>query len=218
MLRTREMPAFTADLAVVAALRSGDDAAFSGLVRAFQPAFLRLARTWVGDPAAAAEVVQQAWLTALESLSTYEGRSSLRTWLFGVVINVARSHLRARKRLVPLSALVAEEAQGEPAVAPERFFTEGEWVGHWAVWPSPFPNPDEALERERLRRLLEQAIATLPPLQQQVMVLCDVEGLSGEETCNIVGLTGTHQRVLLHRARAKARAWIERHLSEVEEP
>jgi RNA polymerase sigma-70 factor, ECF subfamily len=218
MLRTESMSGFAADLAVVAALRNGDSAAFSRLVRAYQPAFLRLARTWVRDSTLAAEVVQQAWLTALESLASYEGRSSLRTWLFGVVINVARSHLRAQRRMLPLSALVAEEVVAGPTVEPERFFASGEWVGHWELWPTPFPNPDDALERERLRALLEEAIATLPPLQQQVMVLCDVEGLSGEETCNVLGLSSTNQRVLLHRARAKARTWLERRLSEVEQP
>jgi RNA polymerase sigma-70 factor (ECF subfamily) len=212
------MSRFAGDLAVVAALRNGDGAAFAGLVRAYQPAFLRLARTWVRDSASAVEVVQQAWLTALESLASYEGRSSLRTWLFGVVINVARSHLRAQRRLVPLSALVAKETVEGPTVAPERFFRDGEWVGHWEHWPAPFPDPEHALERERLRALLEEAIASLPPLQQQVMVLCDVEGLSGEEACNILGLSGTNQRVLLHRARAKARTWLERRLSEAQEP
>lgn len=205
-----------ADLEIVAALLRGEHAAFVSLVRAHQPAFLRLAHTWVRDAAAADEVAQQAWLLALESLATFEGRSSLRTWLFGIVINVARSHIRARKRLVPLSALVAEEAISGPSVEPERFFGEGEWAGHWSDWPAPFPTPDDALERVRLRSLLTQAISELPPLQQQVLVLCDVEGLSGEEACNILGISGTHQRVLLHRARARARAWLERHISETE--
>ncbi len=210
------MLASAADLAAVAALRDGDHAAFSRLVRAYQPAFVRLARAWVRDPTAAREVVQQAWLTALESLATFEGRSSLRTWLFGVVINVARAHLRAQKRTVPLSALVAEEAVDGPVVEPERFFRDGEWVGHWEIWPTPFPAPDAAFERERLRSLLEEAISALPPLQQQVMVLCDVEGLSGEEACNILGLSGTNQRVLLHRARARARTWLEQRLAEAD--
>jgi RNA polymerase sigma-70 factor (ECF subfamily) len=207
-----------ADLETVAALRRGEPAAFTGLVRAHQSAFLRLAQAWVRDTAAADEVVQQAWLSVLESLARFEGRSSLKTWLFGIVINVARSHIRARRRLVPLSALVAEEATDEPTVDPEQFFSDGEWVGHWSHEPSPFPSPDQALERERLRLLLERALGELPPLQQQVMVLCDVEGLSGEETCNILGISGTNQRVLLHRARAKARAWLEQHLSETERP
>ncbi len=203
-----------ADLETVAALLRGEHAAFTALVREHQPAFLRLAQAWLREPAAAAEVVQQAWLSALESLATFEGRSSLRTWLFGIVINIARSHARAQKRTVPLSALVAEEAIEGPTVEPERFFSDGQWVGHWSDWPTPFPSAENALETERLRGLLERAIGALPPLQQQVIVLCDVEGLSGEETCNILGISGTNQRVLLHRARAKARAWLEEHLSE----
>jgi RNA polymerase sigma-70 factor (ECF subfamily) len=204
------------DLETVAALRRGEHAAFTALVRAYQPAFRRLAHTWVREAAAADEVVQQAWLSALESLAAFEGRSSLKTWLFGIVINVARSHLRARKRQVAISALVSEEAIDGPTVEAERFFSEGEWVGHWSDWPSPFPSPDNALERRRLRGLLTRAMDELPPLQQQVMLLCDVEGLTGEETCNILSISGTHQRVLLHRARAKARAWLEQHLSEAE--
>lgn len=206
------------DLETVAALRRGDASAFTSLVRAYQPAFLRLAHTWVRDATAASEVVQQAWLSALESLSTFQGKSTLRTWLFGIVINTARSHVRARKRWVPLPALLAEEANDGPTVDPERFFTEGEWSGHWSDWPTPFPSPEDALESERLRVVLERAIDDLPPLLGQVMVLFDVEGLSGEEICNILGISSTHQRVLLHRARAKARAWIEKHLLEVERP
>jgi RNA polymerase sigma-70 factor (ECF subfamily) len=214
-LRSRgAMPTHAEDLAVVAALGRGEHAAFTALVQLYQPAFLRLARTWVRDSAAAAEVVQQAWLTALESLTTFEGRSSLRTWLFGVVINIARSHARAQKRTLPLSALVAEETSPGPTVDPKRFFSDGEWIGHWQDWPRAFPSPDGALERERLRQLLERALDALPPLQQQVMVLCDVEGLTGEEACNILGISGTHQRVLLHRARAKARAWLEERFSQ----
>lgn len=208
------MTGHAADLETVADLLRGEHSAFTALVRAHQPAFLRLAHAWVRDRVDAAEVVQQAWVSALESLGTFEGRSSLRTWLFGIVINVARSHVRAHRRTVPLSALVAEEASDGPTVEPERFFPDGEWVGHWADWPTPFPSPDSALERVRLRALLEVAIRALPPLQQQVLVLCDVEGLGGEETCNILGISGTHQRVLLHRARARARAWLEENFSD----
>lgn len=209
------MPADAHDLSTVAALLRGDHSSFTALVRQHQAAFTRLARAWVKDPSAASEVVQQAWLIALESLATFEGRSSLRSWLYGVVLNVARSHARAQKRMIPMSALIIEETEG-PAVAPERFFSEGEWVGHWTADLTPFPQPDDALQRERLRRLLEQALEHLPPVQQQVMLLCDVEGLTGAEACIILGISGTHQRVLLHRARAKARTFIEQHLSENE--
>ena len=165
------------------ALRLGDKAAFTALVRQHQPIFLRIARAWVRDPAAAEEVAQKAWLVALESLAGFEGRSSLRTWLYGIVINVARAHRRSRRRDLTLASL-----------------------------PAPFPSPQAALERTELRSLLETAIAGLPPMQQQVLVLCDVEGLAGEEACNILGVTGTHQRVLLHRARSRLRAALEREL------
>ena len=204
------------DAATVAALRRGDAAAFTALVKTHQPGFLRVARVWVRDGAAAAEVVQDAWLAALESLDRFEARSSLRTWLYGILLNVARSHRRAERREVPMSSLVTDEtAAGGPSVEPERFLPEGhQWAGHWAGMPAPFPAPDQAFERRELRAALEAAISVLPLVQQQIMVLCDVEGMTGEEACNILGVASTHQRVLLHRARSKVRAKLERQVTE----
>jgi len=204
------------DLRIVSALRAGDERAFARLVAENHTGFVRIARVWVHDTASAEEVVQDAWLAALESLERFEGRSSLRTWLYGILVNIARSHARARRRTLPVSSLVGEELDAGDAEA-ELFLPQGHhWAGHFAAMPVPFPTPEQSLERAELIEHFDAALSELPLLQQQVMVLFDVERFSGDEVCNILGISDTNQRVLLHRARARVRASLELRLAGAE--
>jgi RNA polymerase sigma-70 factor (ECF subfamily) len=198
------------DRAVIAALRVGDESTFVAFAARHQGSLMRLARHWVKNEALAEEVVQETWLTMLESADKYEGRSPLKTWLCGILVNVARNRIRKEGHSVPMSSLGDPD---EPAVDPGRFSPPGvPWEGHWWPPPNPFPESPEAhvLNRE-LRADLEDAIGNLPPAQREVIVLQDVEGFRCEEVSEILGLTATHERVLLHRARAKIRATLERH-------
>lgn len=173
---------------------------------------LRLALAHIDNHASAEEIVQEAWLTVVRSLDRFEGRSTLRTWVLGIVVNLARSRRRAERRLVPLSA------EGDPVVEPTRFLPADHprWPHHWATEPIPWRTPEDALLAAESRRVIDEAIAALPPVQREVLVLRDVEGLAAAETCNILGLTDTNQRVLLHRARARVRQALERYQSAAE--
>jgi RNA polymerase sigma-70 factor (ECF subfamily) len=204
------------DLALVARIQQGDEPAFVQFVKRHHAGFVRLALTWLQDRSAAEEVVQETWLFAIERLADFEGRSSLKTWLCGILINKARNRRRKERHTIPGSAL-ADEAEGhEPAVAPDRFSPPGHrWDGHWQAPPSPWPDsPEGSVLTAETRAVLEASIATLPENQRAVFVLRDVEGLCGEEVCNALGITDTHQRVLLHRARSRLRTLVESHYLE----
>jgi RNA polymerase sigma-70 factor, ECF subfamily len=204
-------PTATADDgAVIAAIRGGDEAVFVIFATAHQATLLRLARMWVKNDALAEEVVQETWLTMLQTLDKFEGRSALKTWLCGIVVNVARERLRKEGRSVPVSSLGEAD---EPAVDPGRFSTNARpWEGHWELPPNPFPeNPEAHLLTAELRVRIEEAIAALPPAQREVLVLHDVEGFFGDDVGKILGVSSANERVLLHRARARVRATLERH-------
>ena len=194
------------DEALLRALRDGDERVFSELVERWSRMMLRLAITHIKSRPIAEEVVQEAWLTGVRSLDRYERRSSLRTWVLGIVVNLARSRARAERRSISLSST----ADGS-AVDPSRFLDAGHprWPHHWAVEPVVWRTPEDELLALETRDVILHAIDALPPAQREVLVLRDLDELTGAETCNILGLTDTHQRVLLHRARSRVRAALE---------
>jgi RNA polymerase sigma-70 factor (ECF subfamily) len=204
------------DARVVAALRSGDEAAFADVVGRWSPALLRLARLHVSSQAVAEEVVQETWLAVLRGIDGFEGRSGLRSWVIGILLNQARRHDRRERRSLPFAALARGSAEGrdEPAV-PEHAFQgwNGRRPGWWVVPPARPEAPGERLEAEALRRELTAAIAALPPRQREVITMRDVLGLPAEEVCSVLGVSEGNQRVLLHRARSRVRRRVERHLT-----
>ena len=190
--------------ALVAALRAGDERAFMELVEAYTPGMRRLALTFVRTPAVADEVVQEAWLGVLRGLDRFEGRSSLKTWIYRIVANVARTRAVREARSAPFSSL-AGDVEGA-SVDPDRFHEDG----HWA---SPIEPWQQVLDAEA-REVVERAIAELPEQQRRVIELRDVLGFGSEEVCNVLELSETNQRVLLHRARTKVRMALERYLGD----
>jgi RNA polymerase sigma-70 factor (ECF subfamily) len=207
----RELPG---DEELLAALRRGDEDAFRALVEAHGPFLMRLALAHVPSPAVAEEVVQDTWLGVLKGLDGFQGRSSLRTWIASILLNNARTRGQRERRTLPFSFLRRrhEEGRDEPAVSPDRFQSlRDQHPGHWARPPVEWDSPDERLSAAEARRVLLEAIAALPLRQREVIALRDISGWSAEETCNALGLSETNQRVLLHRARSKVRAALERH-------
>jgi RNA polymerase sigma-70 factor (ECF subfamily) len=196
------------DDAVIEAMRRGDERVFAEIVERWSGIMMRVALVHLGRRAIAEEVVQDAWLTVLRSLDRFERRSTLRTWIIGIVVNLARARARAERRSVPLDdapAAAVDAARFLPADHPR-------WPHHWAAEPRPWPTPEDDLLAAETRKVMLDAIAALPPSQQEVLVLRDLDGMSAAEVCNILSLTDTNQRVLLHRARSKVRNALERHL------
>ena len=191
------------DARLVEGLRNGDEAAFRAVMREYGSAMLRVAQMYVSSRAVAEEVVQEAWLGVLKGIGRFEGRSSLKTWLFRIVANTAKTRGVREARSIPFSAL----GEDEDAVDADRFLgPEERFPGHWAQPPEGRVLADEAIQ------VIEGAIERLPPAQRAVITLRDVHGLSSEEVRNALDLTETNQRVLLHRARAKVRGALEEYM------
>ncbi len=197
------------DSELVRRVQAGDRDAFTALVRRHGGALLRFARAFVRDAPVAEEVVQETWMAVLEGLDAFEGRASFRTWVYRILANRARTRAVREARSVPFSALEGTEGD-EHAADPERFDAGGTWRDPPMAWTDESPER-LALEAET-RAVLEAAVEALPPAQRAVLVLRDEDGLETEEICNLLDLTVTNQRVLLHRARARVRQALEEHM------
>jgi RNA polymerase sigma-70 factor, ECF subfamily len=195
------------ETSVVGALRDGDEETFRRLVKEYGPSMLRVARMYVSSRAVAEEVVQETWLAVLNGIGAFEGRSSLKTWIFRILTNIAKTRGQREGRSIPFSAVVGDES--EPAVDPERFLGEdSRFPGHWAAPPRAWGPEDRLLAAETMA-VVEEAIAALPPSQAIVITMRDVEGFDAEEARNALDISETNQRVLLHRARSKVRQALE---------
>ena len=202
-----------ADAVLLEGLRAGNEAAFTELVDRYSSSMLRVARMYVPSQAVAEEVVQETWLGVLTGLERFEGRSSLKTWLFRILVNRARTRGERERRTVPFATLAGREAEGEdPAVGPERFLPadHDRWPHHWASPPERWDeSPERSLQSAETLRVVRDAIEQLPPMQRLVITMRDLEGWDSEEVRNALDISETNQRVLLHRARSKVRTALE---------
>ena len=207
------------DTDMVSRLREGDEAAFADLTAAYNPALLRVAMLHVRTRAVAEEVVQETWIGVLRGLDRFEGRSSLKTWIFRILTNIAISRGVREARSLPFSSLADGEIEtGEEPVDPSRFFPadHDQWPGHWSLGPTSWRTPEQGLlTGETLDRIL-LTVNALPPAQRTVITLRDIEGWSAEEVAAALEISAGNQRVLLHRARSKVRTAVEEYFGTVE--
>jgi len=190
-------------------LRAGDEDAFAGLVARHHGALLRLARVFVPSRQVAEEVVQETWLAVIKGLPTFEGRSSLKTWIFRILTNRAKTRGVREARSVPFAALTSPDSEHEAAVDPSRFRPNGSWASPPRRWESR--TPEKMLMDKRALERLASALDELPPNQAAVVTLRDLEQLDAAQVCHILDVSEANQRVLLHRGRSKLRLALEEH-------
>jgi RNA polymerase sigma-70 factor, ECF subfamily len=205
------------DAELVRALRAGDEQAFVAVVRRYSALMLRVALGHVRTQAVAEDVVQETWCAVLAGIDRFEGRAALKTWIMRILVNRAKTRGQREARCVPFSSLGGPEDDDGPAVDPDRFMPADHprCHNHWAAAPAAWSQlPDERMLAGEVRERIRAAIETLPPRQQVVIALRDVEGWSPEEICEVLDLSEGNQRVLLHRARSRVRADLERYFAE----
>ena len=205
-------PASAEEQTLVRALREGDEGAFEMLLDRYYSPMLRLARAHVRSREEAEEVVQDTWMAVLSGLDRFEGRSSLKTWIFRILVNRARTRARRETRLVPFSSLSSPSVHSgtEGDVDPDWLFNAASAASTaWHGSGAESRTPEECLLANELHALIEAAIERLPPRQQEVITLRDLEGWSADEVCDLLDISDANQRVLLHRARVGIRAALE---------
>jgi len=201
-----------ADDVLVAGLRAGDEEMFACVLTGWSGSMLRLARSFVSTAASAEEVVQDTWLAVLQGIERFEGRSSLQTWVYRILVNIARKRGAREQRTVPWTSLTPD---GEgPTVDPSRFRGADDlYPGGWLAFPDIWPNTESEVLAREIRATVAAAIENLPVRQQVVLTLRDIDGQDAEDVCSLLDISTANQRVLLHRARAAVRGHLERYFA-----
>lgn len=196
-------------------LRSGDEEAYTWLVQKYHTALVRFALSFVQEEKLAEEVAQETWIAVLKGLERFEARSSIKTWMFSILANRAKTLGQRENRVVSFSEL-DDVLDSAPTVDPGRFKPSSDMASanHWVAFPSAWESiPEELFLSQELLHIVQEAIAVLPGNQQAVITLHDIDGFSVDEICNILGISETNQRVLLHRSRSKVREVLETYLN-----
>ena len=202
-----------ADAELVQALRRGDAEAFRRLVTELNPGLTRLARTYVTE-ALADEVVQETWAAVVRSIDMFQGRSSLKTWIYRIMMNKVRTLAGREAKIVPFASLGRAGDDGD-LVDLDRMDSALLGPGFWNQSPAPWHQlPSERLESDEVLMMIREAIDALPPAQREVVELRDVQGWPAAEVCSALGISSANQRVLLHRGRAAIRSMLEEYLSD----
>lgn len=207
------------DLELLQGVRDGNEGAFAELVMRHHGQLLRIAQMYVPSRAVAEEVVQETWLGVMRGAERFEGRSSVKTWLFRILANIARTRARKEARSIPFSSAAGPEQADKPLLEPSRFQSAQDPApNHWSAPPLSWPTPEDSLLMGEAREMLLKQIEQLPPAQREVVTLRDVQGWSSREVRNALDISETNQRVLLHRGRTKLRAALEEYFGAVGAP
>jgi RNA polymerase sigma-70 factor (ECF subfamily) len=200
------------DRRVIAGLRAGDEAVFAEMVDKYHGSLVRVAMRYVPSRAVAEEVAQDTWIGVIEGIGRFEGRSTVKTWLYKILIYRARARGERERRTTPMSAFDNDESA--PSVPTERFRgSDALWAGHWATPPRRWDgDAEERVLAHETKALIDAAIAQLPPAQRDVIVLRDLSNFTSAEVCELLDVTEANERVLLHRARSKVRAALEHYI------